>query len=54
MSEKAKMHSSGCPNPPVPESGSDAFIAILLPFIDQAFLAQRLLRGPLAFCIVFH
>lgn len=54
VSAKAKMHSSDCPNPLVPGAGSDAFIAILLLFIDQAFLAQRLPRGPLALCIVFH
>lgn len=54
VSAKTKMLSSDCPNLPVPESGNDAFIAILLLFIDQAFLAHRLLGGSLALCIVFH
>lgn len=54
VSAKTEMHSSDCPNPLGPESGGDDFIAILLLFIDQAFLAQRLLRRPLALCIVFH
>lgn len=48
------MHSSDCPNPLAQELDSDVLIAILLLFIDQAFVAQRLLRGPLAICIVFH
>lgn len=54
VSAKAEMHSSACPNPLVPESGSDAFIDICLLFIDEASLAQGLLRGASALCTVFH